>query len=297
LTWMKFFTISYIFHQSAFLLGFTLYIYVVAYIREEFRFKKWFIVPIGVAIIAMTYYSVIVIAPDAIPRFLRDYALAMAESCINLVFFVLTGIVFIRYCLAGERPVSKRKVIWLLFLISGIVDIWLLRLMFFFVWDVSSSYRMSMLTLDTYFFLSFLFFNTIFFFALRKPVSMDRRKYESSLLASSDKERYAELIRAFMNENRPYLDPSLTLKKLADKMNLPHHHVSQVLNEGFKKNFFDFINSYRIEESKRIMQEDKKKTIIEILFSVGFNSKSTFNSAFRKHTGMAPKEYRKKFSP
>ena len=70
-------------------------------------------------------------------------------------------------------------------------------------------------------------------------------------------------------------------------------YLSHVINASFNQNFRDFINSYRIEESKsRLVQDDMN--ILNIAYEVGFNSKSAFNTAFKKFTGMTPKEYRKK---
>jgi len=81
----------------------------------------------------------------------------------------------------------------------------------------------------------------------------------------------------------------------AEKVSIPPYHLSQVINTCFNQNFFDFINSYRIKDSRRLLseQDPDKKTIIEILYETGFNSKSVFNTAFKKHTGMTPSQFRK----
>jgi len=98
-----------------------------------------------------------------------------------------------------------------------------------------------------------------------------------------------------METQKPYLDPTLCLNNLAEKLAIPTHHLSQVLNICLNQNFFDFINSYRIKESRRLLseQDPRKKTIIEILYQTGFNSKSVFNVAFKKYTGMTPSQFRK----
>ena len=79
------------------------------------------------------------------------------------------------------------------------------------------------------------------------------------------------------------------------KKTISPYHISQVFNDCFNKNFYDFINLYRIEESKKLLRNPKnnEKTILEILYEAGFNSKSTFNALFKKHTGVTPTEYRK----
>ena len=71
-------------------------------------------------------------------------------------------------------------------------------------------------------------------------------------------------------------------------------YLSQIINDSLQKNFFDFINFYRIEESKNYLSDSKYKklNILEVLYEVGFNSKSTFNKVFKEHTGLTPTEYR-----
>jgi len=82
---------------------------------------------------------------------------------------------------------------------------------------------------------------------------------------------------------------------LANELKMPSFVLSQVLNITAKQNFYEFINNYRIQESKRLLTSstENNKTILEILYKCGFNSKSVFNSAFRKYTNMTPSEFKK----
>jgi len=99
-----------------------------------------------------------------------------------------------------------------------------------------------------------------------------------------------------MDDEKPYLDPFLNIKMLKKKLSIQAHQLSQVINTSFSKNFFDFINSYRVEESKKLLTKysPQEKTILEILYDCGYNSKSVFNTAFKKHTGLTPTQYREK---
>ena len=73
--------------------------------------------------------------------------------------------------------------------------------------------------------------------------------------------------------------------------------LSQIINEYFEQNFQDYINKQRIEESKKyLLDKVKRKTVLEILYEVGFNTKSSFNIAFKKTTGLTPTEFKKKYS-
>ncbi|KAB2844021.1 MAG: AraC family transcriptional regulator, partial [Melioribacteraceae bacterium] len=83
-----------------------------------------------------------------------------------------------------------------------------------------------------------------------------------------------------------------TIRELAENLNIHPNHLSQIINEKLGQNFFDFINSYRIKEAEKLLLKNGKKTILEIAFEVGFNSKSTFNAAFKKHTGVTPTAYK-----
>jgi YesN/AraC family two-component response regulator len=97
-----------------------------------------------------------------------------------------------------------------------------------------------------------------------------------------------------MTEKKPYLQEELTLQDLADEISISTHHLSMILNIHLKQNFYNFINSYRVEDvkAKLIQPLYKNQTILSIAYSAGFNSKSTFNTMFKKFTGKTPKEYR-----
>jgi AraC-like DNA-binding protein len=94
---------------------------------------------------------------------------------------------------------------------------------------------------------------------------------------------------------KPYLEPNLTLPKLAEMMQMTTHELSGLINNGFQKNFYHFINGYRIEECKRILEnsDDESVNMLGIAYDSGFNSKTTFNTAFKAYTGVSPTEYYK----
>lgn len=99
-----------------------------------------------------------------------------------------------------------------------------------------------------------------------------------------------------MEVEKPYLNPNLSLDDLAASLYTSRHELSRVINHGFGKNFFDFINTYRVKAFIQIfMQEEQpsKRTFLEVAYEVGFNSKSAFNRAFRKETAYSPSEYLK----
>jgi AraC-like DNA-binding protein len=123
-------------------------------------------------------------------------------------------------------------------------------------------------------------------------------KYEKLRLPASKEEEYVKNLQEYMSEKKPYLQDELTLQNLADELSMSTHHLSMILNIHCGKNFYNFINSYRVEEVKQklLYPEYKDKNILTIAYDAGFNSKSTFNTMFKKFTGKTPKEYRTELS-
>ncbi len=123
-----------------------------------------------------------------------------------------------------------------------------------------------------------------------------KEKYENSTLQHTQKERYVETLLHYMETEKPYLLPDLTLSELSKQVNIPTHHLSQIINEKLNCNFLDFINQYRVKETQLKLLDPKcaHYTIISIAYDSGFNSKSTFYTAFKKQTMMTPNEYRRK---
>ncbi len=118
-------------------------------------------------------------------------------------------------------------------------------------------------------------------------------KYAKTRLQEDKAEFYLQKLQTLMDEERPYLRPNITLKDLAEKMRIAEYHLSQIINEKLGQNFFNFINSYRVEEVKQRMNDPMYShiSLLGIAFDSGFNSKSSFNSIFKKFTQMTPSEY------
>ncbi|MDP9042406.1 MAG: helix-turn-helix domain-containing protein [Bacteroidota bacterium] len=113
-----------------------------------------------------------------------------------------------------------------------------------------------------------------------------------------EKEKISQLALNYMQDKKPFLEPELNLEQLASQLLIKPKLLSQAINEILGQNFYDFINRHRIEEAARLLTnpKDKKITVLEVLYEVGFNSKSSFNTLFKKYTGQTPTEFRRKRS-
>jgi len=119
--------------------------------------------------------------------------------------------------------------------------------------------------------------------------------YQRSGLSDHDAQSYLQNLQDTMERDKPYLNSDLTLRELADSLSMSTHNLSEILNTRLNKNFYDFINHYRVEEVKRRLtgSESKYYSLIAIAYDSGFNSKSAFNTIFKKQTGTTPSQYRK----
>lgn len=123
----------------------------------------------------------------------------------------------------------------------------------------------------------------------------DPVKYGKSGLDEESAASLADKLTRLMAEEKLYRNPSLTLAKLAGLMAISPHNLSEVINTQQRQNFYDFVNRYRVEEVKRSLADPGKSSlkILSIAFDAGFNSKASFNEAFKTMTGVTPSEYRR----
>jgi len=126
-----------------------------------------------------------------------------------------------------------------------------------------------------------------------EPISVDR--YVKSGMGNERSSQLLEDLDILMKAYKTYLEPKLTLNDLASQLEVSTNHLSQAINENRQINFFDYVNSYRVEEVKlRMVQpEYDHLTLLGIALECGFNSKSSFNQIFKNQTGLTPSAYKK----
>ena len=120
-----------------------------------------------------------------------------------------------------------------------------------------------------------------------------KSKYLKSGLGEEEAREYAEKLLSYVESEKPYMQNRLSIQELAQSVDIPPYHLSQVINEHLGQTFYDFINRYRVEEFKKRIDTGKYEnyTLISIALDCGFNSKSSFNRIFKKFEGCTPSEY------
>jgi AraC-like DNA-binding protein len=227
----------------------------------------------------------------------------------NLMFFIqffvyfLIDIRILKYYRVEIKQqyssVQNINLSWLTFILYGFILAWLSSVAAF----ISRNYILFMFDEIQLFncLAFFCFFNYIFYKGLSQPEIfsgiVEKPRYGTSRLTPAEGEVYFLKLQSYMTHMRPYMNPTLTLKDLAAQLSISQRYLSQVINESAHQNFYDFVNRYRIEEAKKLLSDESvKKNIMETLFEVGFNSKSSFNTAFKKVTGVTPTHFKKHHS-
>lgn len=125
-------------------------------------------------------------------------------------------------------------------------------------------------------------------------ITRKNEKYHTSPLTAGEKQQYLKTLLHLMEEKKPYLDNTLKLNSLADLLGVTPHRLSEILNDVVGKKFYDFVNEYRVQAAKDILEHPKgsNKKLLAVAFEAGFNSKTSFNRVFKELAGMSPSAYR-----
>jgi len=126
----------------------------------------------------------------------------------------------------------------------------------------------------------------------KPPSLVETQKYKNTSLSTDMQNALLEKLKHLMAERKPFLQTDFSLPELAQQLGSTVHIVSQVINERLGKNFFEMAAEYRVEEAKRLLREQPNIKVEEIAEQVGYNSKSSFNTAFKKYTGTTPSKFR-----
>lgn len=146
---------------------------------------------------------------------------------------------------------------------------------------------------------SVVFYGLLFFFLFKKnrdTIFQDiPEKYGAKKIDNKEAKYLIEQLNYLMKEKESYKETDIKLQSVAKSIQISAHKLSQLLNDNLGKSFSSFINEYRIEEAKRLLQENNQFTLEAIGFESGFSSKSSFYATFKKVVGKTPSEFQKQF--
>ncbi|WP_026812573.1 helix-turn-helix domain-containing protein [Arenibacter certesii] len=302
-----------------------LYLYTSALTLNEKYFKVKNLLHFAPFLVFMLYLFIANQFPEYSNRITIDHVSGDSTNppVLFLLFLIITALSGPSYFLLAHRMfqiqmsssfnVSAKEINmdWLkkLILVFGVV--WTLLIVIAVIHHVFHLFTMDFCTNGLFLVLS-VFIILIGYFGLKqtdvfvsipvleaKIATVDAEvKYAASKLEDDELQNCCNKVGLYMKSNRPYLDPDLTLPKLAQDLNVSTHHLSQVINEMHEKNFFNFINKYRVAEVKRKIQDPKYQnySLLGIAYESGFNSKSAFNRVFKNVTGTTPSRFRDSIS-
>jgi AraC-like DNA-binding protein len=133
--------------------------------------------------------------------------------------------------------------------------------------------------------------------AVSAPVGTLGNKYARCPLPSSVRGRIRQKLDTAMHRDALYRESLLSLRSLSARLGEKPHYVSQVINQDLETTFYEFVNRHRVIQAGRQIVDDPARSVLEIALAVGFNSKSTFNAAFRRHFGLTPRQFRVQNDP
>jgi len=292
-----------------------LFLYILALTRDGFKFRAahlWHGLPF--LLDALFVLGTVLSTPAGALRELVQSGRYLSATA-NDILFATLNVQALGYLAASflvvrnyrrrikslYSAVERINLSWLVFVLAGLGASRILILIDYFTWLAGrSGLAIAFYIAAEIFFLAFVSLAVLK--GLRQPViflgpleASAKTKYEKTLLPESVRTEYRDRLAKFMDEKKPFLNPLLGLTDLSSQVKIPAHHLSQVVNACFRQNFFDFINAYRVRECQRLMAsaDGRQRTVLDILYETGFNSKSVFNTAFKKHAGMTPSEFRR----
>ncbi|MEO0527225.1 MAG: helix-turn-helix domain-containing protein [Bacteroidota bacterium] len=233
----------------------------------------------------------------------RDYGF----PTINMAYFAMLqmstyGAVSIISKTKNKTAIPKENAIWTNFLITAFFG-YLLCFITYFIRIPLGYYSLFSDYIICYFIV--LFVGSVAYFGIVQPhifegpLTMKKyipfTKYERTGLSKGYSIELKKELQRLMEQEKPYLDSDIRLDDLAEMLDVPRHHASQIINENFNSNFFDFMNQYRIREAELALKDKNSGiTIQKIAYQSGFNNRVSFYKAFKKVTGMTPSQYKNK---
>ena len=285
-----------------FYLGPTLYLFFQTQFASKTRWQKQDIIhfiPGALATLALVpfYIKSSEEKLKAVKTLFIDFQLSPYDIPVAVGMLLLIG--YVLFMVKTLSPLLTMKNLKTDFNLRLFLGLFLLILVTIFSSIISVVFRKVAFTENTALSISFILV-LIYFFQKRYPeffqqlnVSLNEEKYRRSLLTSVNLDRIKEKLEQLKEHEQFFLDEEISLAGLADRVGLSTHQLSEYLNSKLEVNFFTYINSLRIDEACKRLVQEKDKPVLTIAYEVGFNSKSSFHTAFVKKVGKTPSEFRK----
>jgi AraC-like DNA-binding protein len=287
--------------------GVLLYHYVASVTKQLPSSKKWIVLHLAPTLATFCYLVPFLFLPaeQKIAIFKNGGKEYLLFQQVLLLAVCFSGIVYVLWC-TFLLSIHKKKIKnqfsdieeinlqWLLFLVGGLGLVWAL---------VIFTQNNSVIFLGVSLFVIFIGFFGVqqkdIFIKTGAVVSASpakevvKEKYTKSGLSEEKESLYYAKLEALIIEEKVYTNPEISLNLLASKLEIHPNYLSQVINHKTGKTFYDYINTFRVEEFKRlvILPENQQFTFISLAYTCGFNSKSTFNRYFKKTVQVTPSQY------
>lgn len=302
-TWAYMYFVEYVeliffLYLFGFLLGPTAYLYIKSITETDFKLSSATFkhaIPFCIIIaFSILFFMIYEINPwGTIPVMFITAVLLLTHNLVYTVKIINT-LKNNSYIVIKKSTKKTDIVKWSQILITFYIIMWFLSVNAFFIPQFIIKPKWCSYTMSIYLLFFFVFITVVMFKALLKPdFFIESKKNKKLGLNKIQEKEYFELVKSFISQKKIYRNPNIRLENIANSLGLPSRVISHVINEIQNQHFNDFINQFRIEESKTLITNTREKlTIQEIFYSVGFNSKSAFNNAFKRHTGTTPTEFR-----
>jgi AraC-like DNA-binding protein len=296
---MKWHKLIYLFKQTSLLIGPFIYFYLGSFTKNgTLKFKNiiHYLPFIGVMLFLFFYFlktDNFVIWNSKIDLFATIFILAVNLIYILLSLFDLRKVnITFRSFYRNIR--NSNHITWLQLILLGFITIWIVNLNSFAIFMILKRPGWCAYTGSIFALIGFLFINSVMFLLLFNPeIFYVVEKYKNNSIDGESKASYKKKLTHYMESDKAYLNPEISLETTAKDISVNPRILSQLINESFNCNFNSYVNEFRIKDClEQLSIPDNKKTILEILFESGFNSKSVFYAEFKKQTGLTPQEYR-----
>jgi AraC-like DNA-binding protein len=297
--------------------GPALWFYIKSLTDQHFRFKTIYLLHFIPFVLVLAEHIVhfytlsveakIEMAKTETFKTYLSYPVIVSLIAVSTIGYIIWGLMMIRKynhkIRAYFSKVDDIDLRWLKFLLVGSLYFYILVNLLFAADVAFRIASFGMLQLVTYAFGS-VYILILGFYGLKQgnvfsskiiQVDLEEISEEKSVIKTevSAEEKFIQKLKYYMQEKKPYLDPEINIAKISNDLNVSPEYLSQVLNTKLKHNFFDFINTYRVDEFKQQLKDHKNQhlTLIGIAYNSGFNSKPTFNRVFKRFTGLTPSLY------